>query len=401
MPRLPDLTRLPKYRHYKPKNLAVVRLIGKDHYLGAYGSPESWEKYHRLTLQWQRSGEVPAPCPDAEPAGDGLGVSVSELILAFLRHAQGYYRRADGTPTGEFENFRYALRPLKKLFGSTPARDFGPRALKEVRDAMAREGLCRNTVNFRVGKVVRVFKWGVENELVPPAVHHGLKAVAGLRKGRSGVRETGPVKPVPDAFVDAIRPHVSRQVWAMVELQRLTGMRPGEVTIMRTGDLDATGPVWTYTPERHKTEHHGRRREIPLGPKAQAVVRPWLSPDLDGYLFQPREADAEFRARKREDRKSPLTPSQRARKPKRDRRRAPGDHYDTRSYAHAVHRGCEKAGVPAWGPNRLRHNAATLLRRECGLDAARAVLGHSSPVVTEVYAERDRNLAVAAMARLG
>jgi hypothetical protein len=25
---------LPKYRHYKPKNLAVVRLDGKDHYLG-------------------------------------------------------------------------------------------------------------------------------------------------------------------------------------------------------------------------------------------------------------------------------------------------------------------------------------------------------------------------------
>ena len=25
--------RIPKYRHYKPKNLAVVRLRGKNHYL--------------------------------------------------------------------------------------------------------------------------------------------------------------------------------------------------------------------------------------------------------------------------------------------------------------------------------------------------------------------------------
>jgi hypothetical protein len=39
---------LPKYGHYKPKDLAVVRIDGHDHYLGKYGSPESWEKYHRL-----------------------------------------------------------------------------------------------------------------------------------------------------------------------------------------------------------------------------------------------------------------------------------------------------------------------------------------------------------------
>ena len=38
----------------------------------------------------------------------------------------------------------------------------------------------------------------------------------------------------------------------------------------------------------------------------------------------------------------------------------------------------------------LRHSAATRIRREFGQDVARAVLGHSSPVVTEVYAELDQ-----------
>ena len=33
----------PGYRRYKPKNLAVVRIDGKDHYLGQYNSPESQE----------------------------------------------------------------------------------------------------------------------------------------------------------------------------------------------------------------------------------------------------------------------------------------------------------------------------------------------------------------------
>jgi integrase len=54
-----------------------------------------------------------------------------------------------------------------------------------------------------------------------------------------------------------------------------------------------------------------------------------------------------------------------------------------------------------WHPHQLRHNAATKLRREYGLDAARAVLGHRSPAVTEVYAEVDAAKAVEAMERIG
>ena len=44
----------PKYRHYKPKNLGVVRIDGRDHYLGKFNSDESWEKYHRLLAEWCR-----------------------------------------------------------------------------------------------------------------------------------------------------------------------------------------------------------------------------------------------------------------------------------------------------------------------------------------------------------
>jgi integrase len=84
--------------------------------------------------------------------------------------------------------------------------------------------------------------------------------------------------------------HVARQVWVMVELQRLTGMRPGEVCNMRTIDIDTSGRVWTYSPERHKTEHHGKVRRIYLGPTAQDILRPWLRTELKAYLFSPAEA---------------------------------------------------------------------------------------------------------------
>jgi hypothetical protein len=45
-------------------------------------------------------------------------------------------------------------------------------------------------------------------------------------------------------------------------------------------------------PESHKTLHHGHRREIYLGPKAQEVVKPLLKPDLQAYLFSAQDADA-------------------------------------------------------------------------------------------------------------
>ena len=42
-----------------------------------------------------------------------------------------------------------------------------------------------------------------------------------------------------------------------------------------------------------------------------------------------------------------------------------------------------------WHPYQLRHSAATRIRREHGIEAARVLLGHSSATMTEVYAEAD------------
>lgn len=39
----------------------------------------------------------------------------------------------------------------------------------------------------------------------------------------------------------------------------------------------------------------------------------------------------------------------------------------------------------------MRHNAATSLREQFGIEASRVILGHTSPAVTDVYAEMDRS----------
>jgi hypothetical protein len=119
---------------------------------------------------------------------------------------------------------------------------------------------------------------------------------------------------------------------------------------MRTCDLDTSGSVWEYVPERHKTASHGERRRIFLGPKAQEVVRQWLRVNRMEYLFQPREAIEEFHAGRKRNRKTPLTPSQRSRTRKAGPVQAPGERYYSRSYAHAVTKACRRAGGTALAP---------------------------------------------------
>jgi integrase len=390
-------SRNPSYRLHKPSGQAVVTINGRDHYLGRFGSAESRQGYDRLIAEWLANNR------QMDPERDGL--TMAEVMAKYLAFAEGYYVK-DGRPTSEQDGIAQALRPVRRLYSRTVAAEFSPQKLKAVRQALVDHGLCRIVVNQAVGRIRRMMRWAVENELVPSGAYHGLLAVGGLKRGRTEARETDPVRPVADQYVDAIRDHVARQVWAIVELQRLTGMRAGEVVIMRGCDLDTTGSLWLYTPSTHKTEHHGHSRAIELGPRAQEVIRAFLKPDLHASLFSPTDAVAERVVAKRRNRKSKVQPSQRDRS-KRNPKRKAGERYTASSYRRAIQRGCDLAWpVPEgttdpgavrswrkshrWHPHQLRHNYATRIRKEFGVEAARILLGHRSTAVTELYAEIDR-----------
>jgi integrase len=261
-------------------------------------------------------------------------------------------------------------------------------------------GWARPLINKRIGRIRRIWKWGASEQLVPAAVHAALGTVEGLRAGRSIARETEPVRAVSVALVRDTLPHLLPAVRAMVELQLATGMRPGEVCGIRGADLEMVGKIWKYKPPQHKTAHHGHQRAIAIGPKGQEILRPWLRPKLEEYLFQPREAIAAWQAEKRANRKSKVQPSQQDRSKAKPKRR-PGDRYLPSSYSHAIRAACAKHGLQHWHPHQLRHTAATAIRREFSLDHARAALGHRSPIVTEVYAELDQGKAAEVALKLG
>jgi hypothetical protein len=125
---MPKLTqKIPSYRLHKGIGQAVVTLSGREVYLGLHNTPRSRKEYDRVIAEWIARGRV---APD-EP-NPTTGITVVELIAAFLDWADTYYRRADGTPTGETGTLIMACRPLKALYETTPAADFGPKKLGSV-----------------------------------------------------------------------------------------------------------------------------------------------------------------------------------------------------------------------------------------------------------------------------
>jgi integrase len=411
--------RFPKLTLHKASGQGVVRLDGRDVYCGPFGTVDCQTRYMKAIADWVDRGQRSATT-ETDPAAPS-DITVNELLLGFLRWAAGHYVK-DGRPTGEITNIKYAIRHAREMFGKTLAKDFGPRRLKNLRDRLIEEPtsvtkagnkrfLCRNEVNRRTRIIVRAFKWAVAEELISPTVHQALAAVPGLAKGRSAARESEPVGPVPDATVDAVLPYVSRQVRAMMELQRYSAMRPGEACSIRTMDVDTSGQTWWFVPSSHKTEHHGIDRRIPLGPEARELLRPWLRPDQpQAFLFSAREAEVERLAAMRQAPKSPVQPSQQDRRRKR-RVKKPGDAYTTDSYRQAIHYGVAKLNrrlakegkppIEPFHPNQIRHLAADRINHESDPDTARVILGHRSVRTTEVSMRQDWTKAAEAMELLG
>jgi integrase len=225
--------------------------------------------------------------------------------------------------------------------------------------------------------------------------------VKGLKKGRSTAKEPRAVKPVADDAVDAVLLLVSPPIRAMIEFQRLTGARSGEVCVMRPCDIDRSGDVWVYRPMRHKNEHreNAQAREIFIGPKAKGVLEPLLKRETTTFVFSPREARAERFKKLRETRKTKVQPSQVNRKKTHPKKKL-GERYNVKSYYHAVRKACRKANIAPWHPHQLRHSAATAFRHEFGVETTLILLGHSTAFTTEIYAERDRGSATEAAKKM-
>lgn len=429
MGRLP-LGALPRIRRH-PSGQARVRIGRQEHWLGRYGSPEAQRRYdaiikgildQRNTWAARPAGSLATEtgqadnCPvasapprleaaTAKPDGarvetfaQALDFTMAEVCSRFLQYADREYRDATGKPTSTIGNYRMAVRALRpyddlsaNAFSPALFRDMMLRLVDERRPPRHEDGppqrWPRQTIN-RIAKSVRfIFRWAVTDELVSPDLPAKLEAVKLLVRNRTTAPERKKVRYVPDDQIDRTLPHLPKMVADMILVQRYTGCRPGEVCAMICGEVDRSKKTWVWRPERHKTDYLEHEREIAIGPRARRILQPYLQRRADEYCFIASESERIRNGERRADRKSPMTPSQQARRRRAASRKRPQTPYTLAAYRRAIVRACEKQSIPHWHPNRIRHTAATEARSKAGIDAAQARLGHKSAKTTEIYAE--------------
>jgi integrase len=360
------MARVPKYALHKASGRAFCKIDGQYHYLGKHGSPESLQAY--AAIIFERTGKAPPPIADPK------NLTIPGLISAFLSRNQAEYAPGSREP----KQFTHALLPLARVCKSVRAADFQAHHLDSVRKAMANGSWltaeekaayakrkravcwCREVINRRVARIKLMFKrcelWG----LVPPGTHARLSVITGSSTKALPSPDTEPASwgDVKRLAVFLSRPGKGRHKERAKRLAALlltlwwSGARPGEIRIMRAGDVDRSGEVWIYRPETHKNAWRGQTREIALGPKCQAVLKSLMGDDPTAYLF----------------------PS----------RRGPGP-YSEWGLSNAIRKAGRAAGITLHA-YQLRHAGKRRIETEHGEAAAKAFLGQESLESTRKYA---------------
>ena len=313
------------------------------------------------------------------------GVTVAELCGMWDAHCRDYYRGPDGQPTSTATNAVLDVRMFRDLFANAAVAELTHADMLQLRDALVRSGVGRSTVNSRLWRVKFMIGWALDEALIPAAVKAELTQVQGVKRGRTSTPERRPVRPVDDATISATVEHMMPNTADMVLLHRVTGMRPCELCALRWSLIDTSRTPWVYRvpPEANKNSWRGEfgfPRVVCLGPKARAILDRHRGCDVP---FSPQSAMAEYLAERHAARVTPVY-GQRRQDP--HVRRVLGSSWTTDAYSKTIRAACERANVSPWGANRLRHTFGTEVRRAFGLEAAKAVLGHTGGgCVTDVY----------------
>lgn len=379
---------VPSYLGPHSSGQAFIRVHGRNEYLGVYDSPESRERYARRVAELAAGQTAPGKVTSAP--------SVAAVAARWLEE-EGPRQTAN-----ELRNYRRALLPLTRLYGSIQAADFGTNELETVRQAMIdgswlnpeeRAKLemnrqpaawCRNVVNRQIVRIRTVWRWAEKRKHIPAGSWEHLRTVKRLGPRERSVRHTAPVGASAWEDVErviavleknrrAIGPGPYRHpVSTMLAVQWHSGMRSQEIRVLRTADVDQSGPVWIYRVRGDADKSAWREdhapRVVALGPECQRLLGPWLRPDEPGrYVFEA----------------------------------GPGRCYTDSSYPQAVREAGERVGVRV-RPYSGRHAAKRRAERLLGPHGARSYLGQSSLGSTQQYAsQQDLETAIRVAREIG
>lgn len=370
-------------------------------------------RYAAWMATWKMTDHVRNP--DSAPAN----YTARRLATDYFAHAEQHYVK-NGQPTSSLWEVKYAMEAVADAWGNRPLVRVQSHELAQLRDRMIwrEDGSPRSvrTVNGRLAIIKQAARWAAsERGFIPDAVAVAMSMVKPLVEGRCEARSTDAIRPVDEDVVARTIEAAPAVLGDMIRLMWYTGMRPGEVAIMRACDVEREGEVWIYRPSTHKTEHLAKSRVVALGPQAQRILSRYLDAIKSpaAYLFSPRSAQAQRRH---------------------GIPRGTSNVYTDESFRRALHYACDRAwphpeleavlarhGYKAgarwrrehrdelrdwrrshhWNPNQLRHAWATRVRARFGVEAASTGLGHASIDTTLIYAERSLERAREVAAAVG
>lgn len=303
--------------------------------------------------------------------------------------------------------------------------EFCAELLYICREWMEQQGLARSEINKRLHRIRRIFKWAAQppRRWISPDTVADLRLVEPLKIGRTQAPDREPITSAPTHLLNALQTHLAEQADAasfelatMIDLHQHTGMRTSELAEMRRSELHQVDGWIVYQPGEHKTQHHGKVRQIFLGPIAQRIVSDWIR-RLDAgedagrdTLWQWTSADTyRDRIEKSLDAIFP-PPDELARIRVEMTGRKRGMRWET------LQEWRERVGVDGWQellawrrahrftPGQLRHSFATMMGRTAGKAgeiAAQKLLGHSTLRTTQIYIDPDMSDALELLKQVG
>jgi hypothetical protein len=310
--------------------------------------------------------------------------------------------------TDEFS--RHTLKKLQEILEERGVnrRDAEQRAERGI--AAAPPG--RLTINRYINFIKNAFiegeerGWGVDENLPGK-----LAKVRPLRIGHTTAKEHGSRDVVEIEDVKRTLPFMRPMIRAMVIIHFRSHMRSQDVCRLRLSDIEMNDPdypdLWFYAPYEHKTKVRGKDLMKALPPEAQAALKPYAEArkdQPDAFIFSPKDNVKEHRETLRNNRKTSVQPSQKARTQQAKKRKPkfpPKEQYTERSYRQAVKRAIERANkagekemgkawvtIPDWTPHQLRHRSIAKTRAKFGLKASRDSAGHDDIRTTKGYAKK-------------
>lgn len=353
---------------HKSSGQAVVILpdaSGKRRYvyLGEFGSTEARDRYRAVLAAHMSRKPVPSG-----------PVTVARLCAEFLIEARMTYQQKSGTVNRSVVNLETACAHMLGTLRDRNADSLGSDDFVALRDRLSttlirgtKKTLSRRHVNRTMGVIRHVVHWGVRIGLVHASVAEACDGTGNIPRGARGVREKDPSRPVDRASIDAVIPHLPSTLVAAIEILWWSGMRAGELCLLRGRDVVLGGDgSWSYRPPKEEYgTWKGRDRVVQFPPECVAIVASMAKADPDAFLFSPRRIMAERRAERRAQRLTKIQPSQVARA-KRNAAKDPQfkEKLDVASMRRAVARSCDAAGVARFGLEQIRKAALERMARK-------------------------------------